>query len=169
MVQNYGSTSPTPPLSPPPPQHSTIMATRSHRRRRRGDNATAPGASVLSSFSNLANTIIGSGALAFPAAFASMGMIPGIVSCIFSACTAVFGLWCLSRCATLVGKQPGDEGRKASFNEVARLAFGKGWVVRVFDVGTGKKDTMSGAHTQRSWPLRSSALACRSRISLSAR
>lgn len=89
----------------------------------------------MSSFSNLANTIIGSGALAFPAAFASMGMIPGIISCLFSASTAIFGLWLLSRCATLVGKAPGDEGRKASFNEVARLAFGKGWVMRLFDVG----------------------------------
>jgi amino acid permease len=63
-----------------------------------------------------------------------MGLIPGIVSCLVSACTAVFGLWLLSRCATLVGVRPGDEGRKASFNEVARLAFGKGWVMRLFDV-----------------------------------
>lgn len=120
---SYGSTPSTPPsgMTPTP-------------RRRRRRHTHAPGASVLSSFSNLANTIIGSGALAFPAAFASMGMIPGIVSCLVSATTAAFGLWLLSRCATVVGVRPGDEGRKASFNEVARLAFGKGWVTRVFDV-----------------------------------
>ncbi|KAL1412061.1 hypothetical protein Q8F55_003058 [Vanrija albida] len=124
----YGSTQSTPPsgMTPTP-------------RRRKRRQAHAPGASVLSSFSNLANTIIGSGALAFPAAFASMGMIPGIVSCLVSATTAAFGLWLLSRCATLVGVRPGDEGRKASFNEVARLAFGKGWVTRVFDLAIAIK------------------------------
>lgn len=103
-------------------------------RRRSRLETHQPGASVLSSVSNLANTIIGSGALAFPAAFASMGMVSGIVSCLFSASTATFGLWLLSRCALLVGQRPGDEGRMASFNEVARLAFGKGWVMRLFDV-----------------------------------
>lgn len=113
---------------------------REHRIRRAAEHQP-PGASILSSFSNLANTIIGSGALAFPSAFASMGMIPGIISCMFSACTAMFGLWCLSRCAELVGKKPGDEGRKASFNEVARLAFGKGWVMRLFDVSSACRVT----------------------------
>lgn len=107
-------------------------------RRRSRLETHQPGASVLSSVSNLANTIIGSGALAFPAAFASMGMVSGIVSCLFSASTATFGLWLLSRCALLVGQRPGDEGRMASFNEVARLAFGKGWVMRLFDVSLSR-------------------------------
>ncbi|KLT40672.1 hypothetical protein CC85DRAFT_263434, partial [Cutaneotrichosporon oleaginosum] len=119
------------------PRLSPRTRRREHRIARAADST--PGASVLSSFSNLANTIIGSGALAFPSAFASMGLIPGIVSCLFSACTAMFGLWCLSRCAELVGKKPGDEGRKASFNEVARLAFGKGWVMRLFDLAIAIK------------------------------
>jgi hypothetical protein len=85
-----------------------------------------------------------------------MGLIPGIVSCLFSACTAMFGLWCLSRCAELVGKKPGDEGRKASFNEVARLAFGKGWVMRLFDVsgdGGGEPWNADESGTLERWRL----------------
>ena len=74
------------------------------------------------------------GALAFPSAFASMGLIPGILSCAFSASTSIFGLYLLSRCATMVGKKPGQETTKASFNEVAKMTFGKGWATRVFDV-----------------------------------
>lgn len=158
MVSHYGSTRrPVPAMADP-----IRPSPRTRRRERRVARAAAhapPGATILSSFSNLANTIIGSGALAFPAAFASMGMIPGIISCLFSASTAIFGLWLLSRCATLVGKNPGDEGRKASFNEVARLAFGKGWVMRLFDVRGGR-----GCYADHSWRLRSSALACRCRI-----
>ena len=91
-------------------------------------------ASVSSSVVNLTNTIIGAGALAFPSAFASMGLILGAVSCVFSCFTTAFGLFLLSRCATRVGLLPGDEGKKASFNEVARLAFKQGGAVRVFDV-----------------------------------
>jgi hypothetical protein len=146
MPSKYGSTDPPSDPSSSPSNHGTHIQPNPNngtsdmaffprpRSRRRAERTREPGADVLSSFSNLANTIIGSGALAFPAAFASMGLIPGIVSCMASASTAVFGLWLLSRCATLVGVRPGDEGRKASFNEVARLAFGKGWVMRLFDV-----------------------------------
>lgn len=42
-------------------------------------NARQGQATTISSVSNLANTIIGSGALAFPSAFASMGMLPGVI------------------------------------------------------------------------------------------
>ncbi|GMK58922.1 hypothetical protein CspeluHIS016_0603640 [Cutaneotrichosporon spelunceum] len=131
MPSSYGATSDS------MPRQSSRTRRRAHRIARAA--ADRPGASVLSSFSNLSNTIIGSGALAFPSAFAAMGMIPGFISCLFSASTAMFGLWCLSRCAELVGKKPGDEGRKASFNEVARLAFGKGWVMRLFDLAIAIK------------------------------
>jgi hypothetical protein len=34
----------------------------------------------------------------------------------------------------MVGKKPGQETTKASFNEVAKMTFGKGWATRVFDV-----------------------------------
>ena len=94
-------------------------------------------ASILSSVTNLTNTVIGAGALAFPSAFAAMGLIPGILSCIYSGCVTSFGLYLLTRCATMVARRPGDEGRKPSFNEVARITFGKGWATRIFDVSRG--------------------------------
>ncbi|WVN87357.1 uncharacterized protein L203_102535 [Cryptococcus depauperatus CBS 7841] len=96
-------------------------------------------ASITSSVTNLSNTILGAGALAFPSAFAAMGMLPGSLSCAFSGATAMFGLYLLSRCATIVGTQPGHEGRKASFNEIARLTFGKGWAIRAFDLAIAIK------------------------------
>ncbi|WWC67093.1 uncharacterized protein I206_101000 [Kwoniella pini CBS 10737] len=96
-------------------------------------------ASITSSVVNLTNTAVGAGALAFPSAFASMGLIPGILSCAGSAGTAIFGLYCLSRCAAVVGTRPGDEGRKASFNELARLTFGKGWATKLFDLAIAIK------------------------------
>nr|XP_018266396.1 vacuolar amino acid transporter 5 [Kwoniella dejecticola CBS 10117]OBR88554.1 vacuolar amino acid transporter 5 [Kwoniella dejecticola CBS 10117] len=96
-------------------------------------------ASITSSVVNLTNTAVGAGALAFPSAFASMGLIPGILSCAGSAGTAVFGLYCLSRCAAVVGTRPGDEGRKASFNELTRLTFGKGWATKLFDLAIAIK------------------------------
>jgi hypothetical protein len=34
----------------------------------------------------------------------------------------------------MVGKKPGQETTKASFNEVAKMTFGKGWATRLFDV-----------------------------------
>lgn len=137
-------------MSPSTPQPQAYGATptsnrtqRSRQVSRRTPRRSAPPeppaqeqghATIQSSVSNLANTIIGAGALAFPSAFASMGLIPGILSCAFSASTSIFGLYLLSRCATMVGKKPGQETTKASFNEVARLTFGKGWATRVFDV-----------------------------------
>ncbi|WWD06078.1 hypothetical protein V865_004163 [Kwoniella europaea PYCC6329] len=96
-------------------------------------------ASITSSVVNLTNTAVGAGALAFPSAFASMGLIPGILSCAGSGLTAMFGLYCLSRCAAVVGTRPGDEGRKASFNELARLTFGKGWATKLFDLAIAIK------------------------------
>lgn len=117
--------------SPPASSSATLPPTPSRTRQRHDEGH----ASILSSVTNLANTVIGAGALAFPSAFAAMGLIPGIVSCLTSGMLTGFGLYLLSRCATLVGKRPGDEGRKASFNEVARLTFGKGWATNLFDVG----------------------------------
>jgi hypothetical protein len=116
---------------------SRQVSRRTPRRSKSPSPAEAPEgqATIVSSVSNLANTIIGAGALAFPSAFASMGLIPGILSCAFSASTSIFGLYLLSRCATMVGKKPGQETTKASFNEVAKMTFGKGWATRVFDVG----------------------------------
>ncbi|KAI1793448.1 vacuolar amino acid transporter 5 [Ganoderma leucocontextum] len=74
-------------------------------------------ASLTSSTSNLANTIIGSGMLTFPLALASAGLIPGIITCVFSGSVGAFGLYLLSRCAA---KAP---HRKSSFFAVAEMTF----------------------------------------------
>ncbi|KAH9165104.1 transmembrane amino acid transporter protein-domain-containing protein [Lactarius sanguifluus] len=74
-------------------------------------------ASLTSSVSNLANTVIGSGMLTFPRAFASAGIIPGMLTCLFSGAVGAFGLYLLSACAR---KAP---HRRASFFTVATLTF----------------------------------------------
>lgn len=50
---------------------------------------------------------------------ASAGIIPGMITCIFSGSVAVFGLYLLSLCAT---KTP---HRRASFFAVAQITFPK--------------------------------------------
>ncbi|KAJ7117491.1 transmembrane amino acid transporter protein-domain-containing protein [Mycena epipterygia] len=74
-------------------------------------------ASMVSSVSNLANTIIGSGMLTFPLAMASAGIIPGMITCIFSGSVAVFGLYLLSLCAARAPH------RRSSFFAVAQMTF----------------------------------------------
>ncbi|KAI0766633.1 transmembrane amino acid transporter protein-domain-containing protein [Trametes elegans] len=74
-------------------------------------------ATLSSCISNLANTIIGSGMLTFPLALASAGIIPGMITCLFSGGVAAFGLYLLSLCAH---KAP---HRRASFFAVAELTF----------------------------------------------
>ncbi|KII87407.1 hypothetical protein PLICRDRAFT_112640 [Plicaturopsis crispa FD-325 SS-3] len=76
-------------------------------------------ASITSCVSNLSNTIIGSGMLTFPLAMATTGVLPGVVTCMFSGGVAAFGLYLLSLCAT---KAP---LRRASFFTVAELTFPK--------------------------------------------
>ncbi|KAF8745467.1 hypothetical protein AX14_008894 [Amanita brunnescens Koide BX004] len=76
-------------------------------------------ASISSSISNLANTIIGSGMLTFPLAMASAGIIPGILTCLFSGSVSAFGLYLLSLCATKT------QHRRASFYAVAQLTYPK--------------------------------------------
>ena len=108
-------------------------------------------ATLTSSVSNLANTIIGSGACAvsfsyhrflqrvlqacshslgyvpmaysyflfncFVQAFASAGIIPGVLTCLFSGTVGAFGLYLLSACAR---KAP---HRRSSFFAIATLTF----------------------------------------------
>ncbi|TFK39871.1 transmembrane amino acid transporter protein-domain-containing protein [Crucibulum laeve] len=76
-------------------------------------------ATMYSCISNLSNTIIGSGMLTFPLAMASAGIIPGMITCVFSGCVAAFGLYLLSLCATKT------QHRRASFHAVAQLTFPK--------------------------------------------
>ncbi|KAG6328460.1 hypothetical protein ID866_10629, partial [Astraeus odoratus] len=74
-------------------------------------------ATLLSSVSNLANTIIGSGMLTFPLAMASAGVIPGLLTCIYSGVVGGFGLYLLARCARYTPH------RRSSFFAVAYLTF----------------------------------------------
>ncbi|KIY53383.1 hypothetical protein FISHEDRAFT_68988 [Fistulina hepatica ATCC 64428] len=74
-------------------------------------------ASLTSCVGNLANTIIGSGMLTFPLAMASAGIIPGMITCIFSGAVASFGLHLLSLCAARTSH------RRASFFSVAEMTF----------------------------------------------
>ncbi|KAJ4469594.1 transmembrane amino acid transporter protein-domain-containing protein [Lentinula aciculospora] len=74
-------------------------------------------ASIISSISNLANTIIGSGMLTFPLALASAGILPGMLTCVLSGSIAAFGLYLLSLCAA---KTP---HRRSSFFAVAQMTF----------------------------------------------
>jgi len=76
-------------------------------------------ATLSSSVGNLANTIIGSGMLTFPLAMASAGIIPGMITCLFSGSVAAFGLYLLSHAAA---KEP---HRQASFFAVANMTFPK--------------------------------------------
>ncbi|KAF9643712.1 hypothetical protein BDM02DRAFT_3220784 [Thelephora ganbajun] len=76
-------------------------------------------ATMVSGIGNLANTIVGSGMLTFPLALASAGIIPGILTCVFSGGAAAFGLYLLSRAAT---KAP---HRRSSFFAVAELTYPK--------------------------------------------
>ncbi|KAJ8521235.1 hypothetical protein ONZ45_g2045 [Pleurotus djamor] len=76
-------------------------------------------ASIGSCVSNLANTIIGSGMLTFPLAMASAGLVPGMITCVFSGSVAAFGLYLLSLCAA---KAP---HRRSSFFAVSQLTFPK--------------------------------------------
>jgi hypothetical protein len=64
-------------------------------------------------------------------AMASAGIIPGIITCVFSGSVAVFGLYLLSLCAT---KTP---HRRASFFAVAQLTFPKAAVL--FDAAIATK------------------------------
>ncbi|KAG5647487.1 hypothetical protein DXG03_009422 [Asterophora parasitica] len=60
---------------------------------------------------------MGTGMLTFPLAMASAGLIPGMITCIFSGAVAAFGLYLLSLCATHT------HHRRASFFAVAQLTF----------------------------------------------
>ncbi|KAI9464237.1 vacuolar amino acid transporter 5 [Boletus coccyginus] len=74
-------------------------------------------ASLISSVSNLSNTIIGSGMLTFPLAMASAGIIPGMITCAFSGAACGFGLYLLTRCAQAAPH------RRSSFFAVSQITF----------------------------------------------
>ncbi|PCH36218.1 vacuolar amino acid transporter 5 [Wolfiporia cocos MD-104 SS10] len=120
MVQTYGAAPaeeredlpPTGGIAGTGEGDALLGAEASARRSKRDGHAT-----LSSSVGNLANTIIGSGMLTFPLALASAGIIPGMITCVFSGCVAGFGLYLLSICAV---KAP---HRRASFFAVSELTF----------------------------------------------
>ncbi|KAL4250211.1 amino acid/polyamine transporter 2 family protein [Abortiporus biennis] len=121
MVQSYGTTHSTPGPSSRPIE--SVQRTSGEHEALLGDDASVKKslrdghATLQSSIGNLANTIIGSGMLTFPLALASAGIIPGMITCLFSGGVAAFGLYLLSLCAA---KAP---HRRASFFAVAELTF----------------------------------------------
>ncbi|KAF9778304.1 transmembrane amino acid transporter protein-domain-containing protein [Thelephora terrestris] len=76
-------------------------------------------ATIASCIGNLSNTIVGSGMLTFPLALASAGIIPGVLTCMFSGGASAFGLYLLSRAATRAPR------RHSSFFAVAALTYPK--------------------------------------------
>ncbi|KAJ1983673.1 hypothetical protein H4R34_001144 [Dimargaris verticillata] len=76
-----------------------------------------PTATVLSSVTNLCNTILGSGILAMPTAMASVGLLLGSGIILFSGLAAALGLFLLSYATRYV------EGRNASFFTVSQLTY----------------------------------------------
>jgi len=71
---------------------------------------------VFSSVVTLSNTLLGSGMLAMPAAFASSGLYLGMLNIAIFGAGALFGLWLLTRCATYTG-------RNSSFFSLSMITF----------------------------------------------
>ncbi|ORX49749.1 hypothetical protein BCR36DRAFT_412717 [Piromyces finnis] len=71
---------------------------------------------VFSSIITLSNTLLGSGMLAMPAAFASSGLYMGILNIAIFGGGALYGLWLLTRCATYTG-------RNSSFFSLSMITF----------------------------------------------
>ncbi|ETS59511.1 hypothetical protein PaG_06430 [Moesziomyces aphidis] len=105
-------------------QHPTHVRRASRRRSQRIVSTASierqGSASLLSSISNLTNTIIGTGMLATPGAFKYTGLLLGMFLIVFCGCTAALGLYLLTRCAARVG------GRKNSFFTIASKALPAG-------------------------------------------
>ncbi|KAH8918708.1 hypothetical protein BT69DRAFT_1337948 [Atractiella rhizophila] len=74
-------------------------------------------AGFTSSIANLCNTILGTGMLAMPHAIASVGIIPGALTVVFSGFTASLGLYLLARSAQTT------KSRHTSFSLLSKLTF----------------------------------------------
>ncbi|KXN92411.1 Vacuolar amino acid transporter 5 [Leucoagaricus sp. SymC.cos] len=122
MVQTYGiapNSAVDPPLAGNNEETNALLGGNRNANVRQETRKREGHASLTSCISNLSNTIIGSGMLTFPMAMASAGILPGIITCVFSGGVAAFGLYLLSLCATQTGH------RRASFHAVSQLTFPK--------------------------------------------
>ncbi|KAF9240708.1 vacuolar amino acid transporter 5 [Melanogaster broomeanus] len=115
MVQSYGAAAVADSVSEDRSVNET--ETSALLRRDATVKSTEGHASVISSVSNLLNTIIGSGMLTFPLAMASAGIIPGMITCASSGAIAGFGLYLLTRCARHTPH------RRSSFFAVSKITF----------------------------------------------
>ncbi|KAF0395541.1 vacuolar amino acid transporter 5 [Gigaspora margarita] len=98
------------------------------------ENQTSVNYASASRFScavNLANTILGTGMLAMPAAVASVGLIMGSMMIFFAAFTSGLGLFFLSRGAFYT------KGRSSSFFAVSQLTYPK--AALFFDIAIAVK------------------------------
>lgn len=93
--------------------------------------AGAPGGTLFSSTANLANTLIGSGALATPGAFRHTGLVPGAALICWCAATSAAGLLLLVACARTAG------GRQQSFGSLAQRAIPR--AARLFNLAIALK------------------------------
>ncbi|KAK0202688.1 transmembrane amino acid transporter protein-domain-containing protein [Desarmillaria ectypa] len=123
MVENYGTVNsvlgaPDLPGTTTTAESSALLGRSRDTTFTKEDKADSH-ATIVSCVSNLCNTIIGSGMLTFPLAIASTGILPGMITCLFSGFVAAFGLYLLSLCAA---KAP---YRRSSFFAVAQLTFPK--------------------------------------------
>ncbi|KAI0825680.1 vacuolar amino acid transporter 5 [Irpex lacteus] len=117
MVQSYGVANDHEEAAPegnvPASESDALLGAEAGARKPKAEGH----ATLQSCVGNLANTIIGSGMLTFPLALAASGIIPGMITCLFSGGVAAFGLYLLSLCAV---KAP---HRRASFFAIAELTF----------------------------------------------
>ncbi|KAF8586472.1 hypothetical protein K439DRAFT_1556146 [Ramaria rubella] len=98
---------------------SPLLGEAAHMNGKQGSAHGQPGghASIPSCVGNLCNTIMGM--LTFPLSMASSGLLPGILTCLFSGGVGAFGLYLLSLCATRAPP------RRASFFAISQLTFPK--------------------------------------------
>ena len=115
-------------LAAPHPSHTTMPQLPPRPAARK---AGAPGGTLFSSTANLANTLIGSGALATPGAFRHTGLIPGAALICWCAATSAAGLLLLVACARTVG------GRQQSFGSLAQRAIPR--AARLFNLAIALK------------------------------
>lgn len=81
-------------------------------------NTRTPVGSKTSSIINLCNTILGAGMLTLPHACSAVGVVPGALLILVSACAAMFGLYLLSESARFVG-------RNSSFFALCKITYPK--------------------------------------------